>query len=95
MIGKSYKGKNRQTSSNVSADCTIDDALLMGPEGNIVTLHVHEGAVSYYISLSRQLFCDWTYCKLITLDEFCLFLIIEKKILKIGLQMYVKIELRE
>lgn len=67
----------------------------MGPEGNIVTLHEHEGAVSYYISLSRQLFCDWTYCKLITLDEFCLFLIIEKKILKIGLQMYVKIELRE
>lgn len=71
----------------------------MGPEGNIVTLHVHEGAVFYYISLSKEKrkdnSCDWTCCKLITLDEFCLFLIIEKKILKIGLQMYVKIELRE
>lgn len=67
----------------------------MGPEGNIVTLHVHEGAVFYYISLSKEKRKDNSFVTELTLDEFCLFLIIEKKILKIGLQMYVKIELRE
>lgn len=71
----------------------------MGPEGNIVTLHVHEGAVSYYISLSKEKRKDNSFVTELIANWLhwmnFIFLIIEKKILKIGLQMYVKIELRE
>lgn len=60
----------------------------MGPEGNIVTLHVHEGAVFYYISLSKEKRKDNSFVTELVANwlHWMNF---------VGLQMYVKIELRE